>query len=509
MPTLAPVAIHDDWVYARAVENFLATGNFRVPGLSAATFVFQLAWGALFEVLFGHTLGVLRLSTVVLAGLGAVAFYLGALELGIARRAAAIGTALYLFNPLHLVLVFTFMTDAGFTALTVIASAALLRALRTDSGLWFVLTSVAAGLAFLLRQPAAVIVPVALIGIWFAGWDRRRVLVRAVQVTVPFAVMAGGWTTWLLLVNGVPSAWSFQANPGAGAPELLILAGLFLLTAVLYTGLLLVPITLATHKPVSLRKVAALCVGAVIATVLIRLFIGILLIPSLGDWFTWGGFGSRALAGGYGVLVTAPIRIGLSIAAILGAATLGLVLVRARWTVIRDPLLLTVFVLAIAEALAAGVAAERFHVDRYMLPIFPAVIWLLLAVKRAIPVNLWEAVPLVGFLAVIGIAGTHDHLTFHKQVWELDSYANSLGVDNLHLDGGPAWDGYQEGAIDFTGTISADPTHQWWLDLYAPQIDARYVVATRPLAGYAVVARRPLDTWLGTERLSLYLLKRS
>ena len=94
--------------------------------------LFQVVWGALFGLLFGPTLGVYRLSMVVLWFLSAIACYALLLQLTRDRARSALGTAVYAFNPIGYSLAFTFMTDAPFLATSVIAIACYVRGLGRD-----------------------------------------------------------------------------------------------------------------------------------------------------------------------------------------------------------------------------------------------------------------------------------------------------------------------------------------------------------------------------------------
>lgn len=117
VPTLAPVATTDDWGYSRSVEILLDEGRLTVFPVVAATAVFQIGWGAAFGLVFGMSLGVMRVSTLVMVALGAVALYALLRELGVSRGMSALGTAAYLFNPLTFVLAYSFMTDPFLTSL--------------------------------------------------------------------------------------------------------------------------------------------------------------------------------------------------------------------------------------------------------------------------------------------------------------------------------------------------------------------------------------------------------
>ena len=91
VPTLMNVATTDDWGYTRSVEILLDEGRLTVLPAVAATAVFQILWGALFGTVFGMSLGVMRLATVVMVALGGVALYALARDLGVTRGRAALG----------------------------------------------------------------------------------------------------------------------------------------------------------------------------------------------------------------------------------------------------------------------------------------------------------------------------------------------------------------------------------------------------------------------------------
>src|ERR687898_2651111 len=159
VPTLAPVATTDDWAYARSAQILLDEARLTIFPVVAATAVFQIVWGAIFGFIFEPTLGVFRLSTVVITALGGLALYGLCRDLGVTRARGALGVATFLFNPLVFVLAFTFMTDAYFMALLVIASWFYAKALEPEKidGRLLVAGSGVAALAFLTRQQGILI----------------------------------------------------------------------------------------------------------------------------------------------------------------------------------------------------------------------------------------------------------------------------------------------------------------------------------------------------------------
>src|SRR5215203_1720789 len=209
VPTLAPVATTDDWAYARSAQILLGEARLTIFPVVAATAVFQIVWGALFGFIFEPTLGIFRLSTVVITALGGLALYGLCRDLGVARARGALGVATFLFNPLVFVLAFTFMTDAHFMALLVIATWLYTRSIGPVEidGRYIVAGSGVAALAFLTRQQGAFIVPAVVASLLVARrvqFDRASLFLLLQLVTLP-AMAIAGYYAWLRFGNDVPT----------------------------------------------------------------------------------------------------------------------------------------------------------------------------------------------------------------------------------------------------------------------------------------------------------------
>jgi Dolichyl-phosphate-mannose-protein mannosyltransferase len=113
----ANLPFHDDWTYAWSVEHFLNTGELQVLDWSVHYPLAQIIWGTLFCLPFGFSFSALRVSTWVLAWLGALALYGTLRELGRARTESVIATLVLVTNPVFFVLGFSFMTDVPFVSL--------------------------------------------------------------------------------------------------------------------------------------------------------------------------------------------------------------------------------------------------------------------------------------------------------------------------------------------------------------------------------------------------------
>src|SRR5215216_3514669 len=209
VPTLTPVATTDDWAYARSAQILLDQARLTIFPVVAATAVFQIVWGALFGFIFGPTLGIFRLSTVMITALGGLALYGLCRDLGVSRERGALGVATFLFNPLVFVLAFTFMTDAHFMALLVIATWLYAKALEPELGLeevdgrMLVAGSGVAALAFLTRQQGILVAPAVLLFLLLSRRLRRdrTSLQVLIQLFAPPLLAAGGYFLWLRYGN--------------------------------------------------------------------------------------------------------------------------------------------------------------------------------------------------------------------------------------------------------------------------------------------------------------------
>jgi hypothetical protein len=158
--------------------------------------------------------------------------------------------------------------------------------------------------------------------------------------------------------------------------------------------------------------------------------------------------------------------------------------------------------------------ARGGSLDRYLLPLIPLVIALVLWATR--DVRLVQPVAWLGVacFAVISVAGTRDYLVYLDSVWEMAEYANEAGLANEKLDAGSGWDGYHlyTDMIEQGVTKSVSPRGSpWWVYFYAKQTDSTYMVTTNPRwrSGYVVVERREYDQWLEDDPVYIYLVRKS
>lgn len=560
IPVMAPVALGDDWVYARSVEILIAEGRVRILDLSVVTLVWQVLWGGLFAAILGPTFGAMRLSTVVLSALGGLACYWACRQVGVGRGRGALGAALYLFNPILFSLSYTFMSDAQFVALLTIATAFSLRGLRPDrpSAAFTVLGSFVAGLAFLERQQGALI-PLAIVSYLVLGGrlrpTRAGVALFAQVVFLP-AAMTVAYYLWFRFIHGIPSAQGdfLRKMREAGIDGAVLLASRLSIIEATYVGLFIAPLAVAA-LPALPRLLRALRPRGWIVFAGWACFVlgGTAIfwrsgrrMPYVPHFLAPSGVGSYDLRGGRPWLIGqsgmdlatiacagAALLFGLLLCLRLGGrgtpplGTGGLIVAPTKNPTARDPYRAGAgLTLAIAAWQILGVLPQSFtfrewtfrglnapSLDRYLLTLLPLALilafWAICGLRVAIP----AAWILTAAMAVFSIVGTRDFLTFHRAVW---TFARQVtveeGVPLTMLDAGAAWDGYHLYEYSIANDIHTTAPLPWWLGLFAPADTAEYIIAGAPRDDfsdlYAPIRRIEYSTWLNPEPTYLYLLRR-
>lgn len=208
---LSNLPFHDDWTYAWSVEHLLQTGQLQILDWSVHYPLTQILWGTLFCLPFGFSFSALRLSTVVLAWLGALALYGTLREFGRSQHESLIAIFVLVANPVFFVLTFSFMTDVHFVSLSNIAFFFIMRGLcrRKPVELWLGCTF--AAFALFTRQIAIAIPASLLLYLLFApSYKSWRYILPTAAFCLLFSVIpvliaeifgvtsqSTSWRTWV------------------------------------------------------------------------------------------------------------------------------------------------------------------------------------------------------------------------------------------------------------------------------------------------------------------------
>jgi len=533
VPTLAPVATTDDWAYARSAQILLQEARLTIFPVVAATAVFQVVWGAFFGFIFGPTLGVFRLSTVVITALGGLALYGLCRDLGVARARGALGVATFLFNPLVFVLAFTFMTDAHFMALLIIATWLYARAIAPDAidGRLLVAGSGVAALAFLTRQQGALIVPAVALFLLLSRrlrLDRASVVILIQLFALPL-LAAGGYYLWLRYGNDVPQVQSkfFREIIEEGWSGTWWLLRRLTVVELMYLGLFTLPLMVSVlpwvrgiARSIPPRGWILFAVWQAILLVgVTALWTRGALMPYIGQFFGSGGLGAPDVRGSRPILLGPEIRSALTVVCLIASLLLALIAARAIGAPPAGERARAGLVLSIGLWQVLGVMPPSYHyigwaagsLDRYLLPLVPLTIALALWALRGVRISLPFGCIVVAALALFSVAGTRDYLVFMREVWTMGEEAIAAGVPLDRLDAGSGWDGYHlyEYGREHHIRSRTPKGGPWWVYFYAPATDSAYVVAGKPLPNYHVIKKQPYSSWLQREPTNLYLLNRT
>jgi hypothetical protein len=446
MPVEGPII--DDWTYAWSVKHLLEAGDLRMLEWSAHYPLAQIAWAALFSHVFGFSFVVLRLSTLVLAWAGLVAFFLTLRELGIHPLLAGLGTLTLWCNPVFFVLSHSFMTDVPFLSAMNTALLFYVRWFNRGRTADLALGSVSTTLAFLIRQPGAVLALIPLGCLLLARVNSRehRPLpwLQWVCLLAPF-LGVGLTLWWIKAVHGETRVYIEKAR---NLHLLLAISGWTyvreLLHVLLHLGLVLWPIAWTAFGRLSRRTLVS-AVGAVMVLSGLVLWREGVLPDPLGEMLTRDELGLS-----YALISKHPSPRPLPFwarTAVLGISLGGAVaILAALWAALGQwlrcgrasatvPLLNTLL-----QSLLLGVLWLFY--DRYYLPLLPGVTALLVATIR--PTRTVMTIGTAGVLlwGTIAVTGTIDQFRCSQAIADARAWLLGQGVAAEHIDAGYPLNGW-------------------------------------------------------------------
>ena|SRR5579872_4837395 len=237
-------AIMDDWIYVKSLQHLHFDGHLTILDYNPMSVLGHLFWGVLFTKLFGFSFTVTKISVVVLHVIECLLLLRILALCRVTANLALIAVTALVFNPLHFVHAFMYMTDVPAIAWQVVAVYCYIRGLlaaqrRSNSESlnfiapsmlvqpspaqsnrtadsshrelaprgwpWLLAGSLAAGEAFLTRQNG-VLVPAACF-LYLLIFERRRsTLPILVSAILPVMVIVGMFTYWYQRIHGPTTA---------------------------------------------------------------------------------------------------------------------------------------------------------------------------------------------------------------------------------------------------------------------------------------------------------------
>ncbi|GEM_PF-601608 len=494
-----PVA--DSWIYLRAVKRLIG-GSMSLPGFTAATPFLQIIYGALWSRLFGLDYVSLNWSVIVLAAFGGVFFYLLARRCEARPDAAALATALLIFNPCYLFLGFSFMSDVPFVFLLIAAYLAFASAWTRNDGFRMWLCAALLTAAFAVRVFALAAIAGCATVVWILsprGTAARRLL--------PFTAAALACALiWLTVTVFIPVPWMLELKANKfhylGLVPIRVYLADALAAPLLYMGLVLSPLALPRLIGPQWRRGLAIAAG--LALIIVPVLLADPHANSIPELSCCGGWSNvLVLRGPERFLWTSQsLRLAVIVIAILGlAGTLtAAAAMRTRnagfWAVIIS-----------AAIYWAGLVPLWFYNDRYYLVMVPAGC-LLLALAPYPDRRLGKAL-MISMLAAIGwfaAAGVYDQQRGLAAVMAVRDALIHQGVPRDAIDAGYPLNG---------GDLYRDPKpgqqETFALEAGIALITTLklkpYTIAATPMPEAEIVKRFQWPGMLGFGHRTLYLLR--
>ncbi|MCP4642911.1 MAG: hypothetical protein GY851_20865 [bacterium] len=535
--------LNDDWVYLKAVESLLETGQYTGHPYTAVTLMAHAYWGAAVSKVFGFGFTALRIAELALALIGAWAAARCAWDYGAAWGAALLCGMLVLFNPVYFNQSFTFMTDVPACAWITLAGLFYLKAFRENRAWPVAVGTVFGVLAFFTRQHgvfilgAFVATPVAMWVLW-----KRRLnwkMIGAFAAVLPVAAVLFLYMQANKEAGTIQDSWMARIF-GLPIHHKIAFSIRYALLVSTYVGLILLPAAAARVLGVlkgedrwtAIRWLATFGLAAMIA-------IGTSIwphptrLPSLPNVMHDTGLGPITLGVADGTAASStPFALDLLWWAITAAATLSAavlivdILLRLAVPLIpwpgkrRDPDLAppraaeTMFLLAWGVVYVASYMP--FHpgtFDRYT--IMTVVPWTILAAgfwtrdgegRRLRGLSMAAATGLAGLIAVYAIAGTRDYMDWNRTAHDTAvRLVEERGADPLEIDAGYEYTGWMASDAYMERHETRDyqdrGPHGNWLE------QNTYVLSFVPRDAFTETERVDYFSWLALGKREILVLR--
>lgn len=520
--------VNDDWSFQRALENWVVHGRIQSTGWGPSSapggpsVVFHLAWGRLFQALFGASSTALRVSVLAMGVMGSLGLFLLLRQASASNGVALWATLTLMMNPLFLSQCFTFMTDITFTATAIFSLWFLYVGIKRERvalvvvGLLFALCSV-------LTRQVALVIPLAFV-ITCLVYRRELVIGPLPALLLTAGVVIVPWLCYEFLLfrtGGTPLTQHqvFQNlwHRALERPFLDYAAFLAenLLVVVLYVSFLISPVLALRYRELTNSRMfvvffvaitaAAAATEAAIGLSLVKLPVtfarNVIFDLGLGpvllkDTYVLKLHRGMALPSALYCLVVYGAVVSCGAMMCLIWRWLGRVLARERASELTGPAFLGTVCFLAGLMYVGGITLSGFH-DRYLVIMCVlGTMWLMTLSPPGTVALRWSCglclglVPLVA-MGFFSIAGVHDFMAMKRALKGAQDYVvRDLGVPPCDFDGGMEFNGYHCYQPDF----EPKPGLSWWW-----VHRETYLLTLGPLPGYETMRTFPFRRILGGE----------
>ena len=505
--------LNDDWAYSLVVKEWLDTGIYHVSDWPAMSLFAQICWGTLWAKIFGFSFTILRFSTLLIAAAGVYAFGAILKELQVTAPFRALAMGVLLFNPLFFHLSSTFMTDVPFLSTCVISSYFYLKFIQKEQLSCWLLALFFSCSAMLIRQ-LGLFIPLAFTAALILNYRNVKIstlILAILSILLTYASLKG-YTYYLDQTTGIPAAFSQVDSMSSRLnfkyiyDSAIRFGGVYLM----YISAFLLPILLIRFWTKS--KLFYGIFGLILLTVafliqyswdkyplgntIYNLGLGVFTLPDmLKKTTTFSGLDTRVL-------------LFLKILALSGAFLLSGHLANGfkrlfsfRNSSFSKEQIFKLGALFFVLGYAFFLIIDYYRFDRYMLPIVPFVMILILPKQKKISffTSIFTTLFLL-IMATYSIAATHDYLEWNKARWKALQFLENKNISPHQIDGGFEYNGWHQ-------THHRNPDNRyaksWW---FVDEDD--YSIAFKPYHNYQPMAAFPYSRWLNFSTDTVYALQR-
>ncbi len=478
------MGVNDDWSYAWTARGLAQTGHFTYSGWSEPMLGVQATWAAALIRLFGFSFTVVRLSTLPFAGGCAFLLYVLARRAGLNAAYAAFGSLAVAVSPLFIPLSASFMTDGPSYFFWLACVYCAERAARgrgpVRAGAWMAAAAAAGVAGGSVRQVVWMVPVVALAAV---AWLRRSEKLVVAIAAVCGCASVGASALCLKWFLSQPNAQLLTGSQAPGWPDFPIYALASVVWLTVGGALFALPAmtleALGWGKESHARGPVILALATVAALAALHwCFRQDLLVGNTVTLFgVLNGVGEAL--GARPVVVTPFVRALLKLALVVGGtATLANIAGAARRARLprfvqmdaRDEaagMLRFLWLMAPSCLIYGAVLLYRgILFDRYLVPLFPVVIFPLLwrqqrRIASSPPLAAWAVLVV---MAAYGVATTHDYYAASRARYRAMGALLAAGIPRANITVGLESDAWAE--LEHTGHIAAAvvPTERksWW-----------------------------------------------
>jgi len=426
IPFQGEFGLNDDPDYARAVKEFAFEGKY-YPENYSSIMLTQIAYGALFVKAFGFSHAILRVSVMLLSIVGVLLFFVLARLFGFSQKHAMLVSLVLLVNPFFVVLGHSFMSDVPFTVLILAALVPLAAWAKKNDARHLAIGCSALVLAFFLKQWALLFFAGIAAFVFFCRTSKKEKAIIAATALVFAVALAWSLPHYALDDKGT------YFKPVSGKYALPLLFGV-----PFYVAFFLFPFSLAMlanksvfreilgkKKKLFFSTIFA-CIGITVGLVVFKRF-----LPFFSNVLNPFGLGPKMLVGEAAGII--PEWFWMA-ATVFSAISLVFILQSISFRLEKKKEALLV-------ALMAGIyvlqmMANWYFIDRYLLPIVPILLLLVLEPlkeKKFFSIGLFATIV---FFGAFGFVFTAEYLSWNQTSWKLINELRTQGVPEDKIDGG-------------------------------------------------------------------------